>query len=179
MKKVSTKNQAENIFFALFSIFHFRKKLKVDFITFFDFSLFEKVKNRKKWKKSTFHFFQKVRNRKKCKKNIFRRFFCGNFFHYGKAVSLILRIFYHAYMSISMKMAVMNSHKHFIQKALDNFFQFSLNFNHIQTYFQNPKSLEVALVFEVRLSLKRGVIYAISTMFHFHHKKYRNVPKNL
>ena len=37
-------------------------------------------------------------------------FFCGNFFHYGKAVSLILRIFYHAYMSISMKMAVMNSH---------------------------------------------------------------------
>ena len=49
---------------------------------------------------SIFHFFQKVKNKKKCKKNILRRFFCGNFFHYNKTVSLILRIFYHIYIPI-------------------------------------------------------------------------------
>ena len=41
-----------------------------------------------------------MKNRKKCKKNSFRLIFCDFFFHYAKAISLILRIFYLVYMSI-------------------------------------------------------------------------------
>ena len=77
---------------------------KIFFCTFFDFSLFEKVKNRKKWKKSTFHFFQKVRNRKKCKKNIFRRFFLWQLFSLRQSrISYFTDFLYGLYVNIQWK----------------------------------------------------------------------------
>ena len=63
MKKVATKKSVENIFFALF----------------FNFSLFEKVKNRKKWKNRLFTFLKSEKS-KKCNKNNFPPIFLWQLF---------------------------------------------------------------------------------------------------
>ena len=105
MKKVATKKSAENIFFALFSISHFLKKWKVDFSPIF----------------LIFHFFKKWEIEKSQKK-ISADFFVATFFITAKPYLLFYGFFIWSICQYSVKIAVMNSQKQFIQKALDNFF---------------------------------------------------------
>ena len=77
MKKVATKKSAENIFFALFSISHFLKKVKSRFFPLF----------------SIFHFFKKWKIKKSAKKIFSTDFFVATFFITAKPYLLFYGFF--------------------------------------------------------------------------------------
>ena len=100
MKKVATKKSAENIFFALFSISHFLKKVKSRFFPLF----------------SIFHFFKKWKIKKSAKKIFSADFFVATFFITAKPYLLFYGFFIMSICHFSVKVR----HKIFDEQSQKN-----------------------------------------------------------